>query len=171
MTNSEIMELQSMLKVKSSSSTATNSTQQSSTESINTNNTMMICTNNTSLNSLTDDGLDMNYDPKFITQIPQTVVALRGINFKTGRSAHVARALIHESDILEAREKNQMSADKGKQAKLKIEKAKKLSAMLNFKAFGCKIGEDSLKARLKMAEKKNLENAKIMQKKNERLIK
>ena len=43
--------------------------------------------------------------------------------------------------------------------------------MFNFKSFGCEIGEDSLKARLKMTEKINLENAKIMQKKNERLIK
>ena len=167
MTNSEIMELRSMLEVKSTSSTATTNSTQQSTES-----TMMIRTNNTSLSSLTDDGLDMNYDPKFIARIPQTVVTLKDkLNFKTGRSAHVARALIHESDILEARERNQMSANKGKEAKAKIEKAKKLSAMLNFKAFGCKIGEDSLKARLKMAEKKNLEVSKIMQKKNERLIK
>ncbi len=37
--------------------------------------------------------------------------------------------------------------------------------MLNFKVFGCKIGEDSLKARLAMAEKKENEKARIMQKK------
>ena len=131
MTNtSEIMELQSMLKVKSSySSTATmNSTQQLSTESINRNstNTMIICTNNTSLSSLTDDGLDMNYDPKFITQIPITIVTLKDkLNFKRGRSAHVARALIYESDILKVRKMNHMSTNKGKEAKAKIEKAKK----------------------------------------------
>ena len=168
MTDSEIMELWSILKDDSISQTA-NSTQQSSTESINDNssNSMIIHTNNTSLSDLTDDGLEMSYNPKFIKRVPKTVVALKDkLNFKTGRSAHVARALIHESDILEAREKNQMSAIKGKEAKAKIEKAKKLSAMLNFKAFGCKIGEDSLKARLKMAEKKNVEIAKIMHKKN-----
>ena len=56
----------------------------------------------------------------------------------------------------------------GKQMyKAKIEKAKKLSAMLNFKAFGCKIREDSLKARSKMAEKNNLEIAKVMHKKKD----
>ncbi len=41
--------------------------------------------------------------------------------------------------------------------------------MLNFKAVGCKMGEDSLTAQLKVAEK--FEDAKIMQKKNDRLIK
>ena len=38
--------------------------------------------------------------------------------------------------------------------------------MLNFKSFGCKIGEDSLQARLKMAAKKSHEAAKIMEKRN-----
>ena len=97
----------------------------------------------------------MNYDPQFIRRIPSTVVALKDkLNFKTGRSAHVARALLHESDILEARERNQKSARQGKEAKEKLDKAKKLTTMLNFKSFGCKIGEDSLDARLKMSEKK-----------------
>ena len=173
MTDSEIMELWSMLKDDSTSQTA-NSKQQSSTESINDNNSnsMMIHTNITSLSDLTDDGLEMNYDPQFIKRVPKTVVALKDkLNFKTGRSAHVARALIHESDILEVREKNQMNAMKGKEAKAKIEKAKKLSAMSNFKAFRCKIGEDSLKAGLEMAKKKNMENIKLIEKKNDRILK
>ena len=36
--------------------------------------------------------------------------------------------------------------------------------MLNFKSFGCKIGEDSLKAHLKMAEKKSQEEARVLKK-------
>ena len=142
MTNSEIIKLDTMLKDGNSTIATGSLTQQSSTGSANDVSTMMICTNNIYLSDLTDyDGLGMNYNPTFIRQIPKTVIALKDkLNFQTGRSAHVARALIHESDILEAREKNQMSATKGKEAKAKIEKAKKLSAMLNFKAFGCKIG-------------------------------
>ena len=36
--------------------------------------------------------------------------------------------------------------------------------MLNFKSFGCKIGDYSLKARLKMVERKSHEEALIMMK-------
>ena len=98
----------------------------------------------------------MNYDQNFIIQVPNTVVALNvKLNLKVGKSAHIDRALIHESDILESREKNQTSAQKGKEAKEKLEKAKKLSANLNFENCGCKIEEDSLKAQLKMAQKKS----------------
>ena len=173
MTDSETMELQSMLKTNSTSSLVPKFTQQSSTKSINGSaTTMMISTHATSLSDLTDDGLVMNYDPQFITQIPSTAVALKDkLNFRTGRSAHVARALLHESDIVEARERDQQSAKKGKEAKEKLEKAKKLTAMLNFKSFGCKIGEDSLKARLKMAERKSMEEGKIIQKKKDKLMK
>ena len=86
-------------------------------------------------------------------------------NFTTGRTAHAARTLLnHESDILEVWEKNKMNFGNGKEAKLKLEKAKKLTSMLNFKSFGCKIGEDSLKAHLKMAEKKSQEEARVLKK-------
>ena len=77
MTDSETMELQSILKTNSASSLVPKFTQQSSTESINGSaTTMMISTHATSLSDLTDDGLVMNYDPQFITRIPSTVVAL-----------------------------------------------------------------------------------------------
>ena len=39
--------------------------------------------------------------------------------------------------------------------------------MLNFRSFGYKIGEDSLKARLKMVEKKNQEEARVLKKRND----
>ena len=42
-----------------------------------------------------------------------------------------------------------------KKTKAMLDNHRKLTAMLNFRTFGCKIGEDSLKARLKMAEKKS----------------
>ena len=60
---------------------------------------------------------------------------------------------------------------RGKELKVKLEKAKRLTAMLNFRAFGCKIGEDSLKARMKMAEKKSQDEARIIQKKNDKIMK
>ena len=43
--------------------------------------------------------------------------------------------------------------------------------MLNFKSFGCKIGEDSLEACLKMAEKKRMEDAKMILKNNDKIVK
>ena len=157
MTKSEAIELRSMMKIGSNNG----STQQSSTTSI---------MHSTSLSDLTDD-VKMNYDPHFVRQIPNSVTIFDKLNFRTGRSAQVARALIHESDILEAREKNQKSANRGKELKAKLDKAKKLTAMLNFKSFGCKIGEDSLKARLKMAERKSHEEALIMIKRNNTKLK
>ena len=126
--------------------------------------------NSTSLSDLTDDR-EMNYDPFFLKQIPNTVTVATKLNFKIGRASHVARTLLHESDILHAREENKKSVEAGKKWKEKLEGSKKLSAMLNFKAFGCRIGEDSLKARLAMAEKKENEEARIMQKKNDLMIK
>ena len=126
--------------------------------------------NSTSLSDLTDDQL-MNYDPFYLNKIPNTVTVSTKLNFKTDRAVHVARTLLHESDILHAREHNQTNSEKGKQMKEKLKKAKKLTAMLNFKAFGCKIGEDSLKARLKMAQKKHEAAERIIQKRNDILHK
>ena len=37
---------------------------------------------------------------------------------------------------------------------MKLESAKKLTAMLNFNTIGCQVGEDSLKVRMMIAEKK-----------------
>ena len=39
--------------------------------------------------------------------------------------------------------------------------------MLNFRAFECKIGKDSLKACLQMAEKKSQDEARVIQKKRQ----
>ena len=125
MTKSEAIELRSMMKIGSNNG----STQQSSTTSI---------MHSTSLSDLTDD-VEMNFYPHFIRQIQNSVTISDNLNFRTGRSAQVARALIHKSDILEAREKNQMSLNRGKELKAKLDKAKKLTAMLNFKSFGCKM--------------------------------
>ena len=75
--------------------------------------------------------------------------------------------MLHESDIIHTREENRKNAEKGKKWKEKLDKSKKLSAMLNFKAFVCKIGEDSLEACLVMAERKENEETRIIQKKND----
>ena len=162
-TTSESIELHSMMKNKSSTTTTVCShTQQSSfTPGISIINTA-------SLSELTDDQ-EMNYDPFYIQRgVPNTVVTVSSkLNFTTGRAAHVACTLLHESDILEVRERNKTNAEKGKEIKNKLEKAKKLTAMLNFKSFGCKIGEDSLQARLKMAEKKSQEEARVLKKRND----
>ena len=161
MTMSESIELQSMIKTKSSIATICSHTQQSSS----TPGISLI--KSTSLSELTDDQ-EMNYNPYYMQRIPQTVVTISSkLNFTTGRAAHVARTLLHESDIFEARQKDKTNVQKGKETKSKLEKAKKLTAMLNFKSFGCKIGEDSLKARLKMAEKKSQEEARVLQKRND----
>ena len=148
MTMSESIELQSMIKSNASlSKTICSITQQSSSTP------ELSMMKSTSLSELTDDQ-EMNYNPFYMQRVPHTVTVASKLNFKTGRAAHVARTLLHESDILEAREQNKTNVEKGKEAKIKLERAKKLTAMLNFRSFGCKIGEDSLKARLKMAEKK-----------------
>ena len=126
--------------------------------------------NSTSLSDLTDD-VEMNYDPFYLNQIINTVTVSTKLNFKTGRAAHVARTLLHESNLLQAREENKRKAKQGKEIREKLEKVKKLTAMLNFKTFGCKIGEDSLRVRLKMKQKKNEEEARIIQKKNDLFLK
>ena len=154
-----------MMKVQPAKSSADTLTQQSS--SVAAPNTSMI--NSTSMSDLTDD-FEMKYDPTYIKRVPNTVTISSKLNFTTGRAAHVARALLHGSDILEARE-NAKNANKGKEIKKKLEHAKKLVAMLNFRAFGCKIGEDSLKAQLQMAEKKTQEEQRISEKKNSKLMK
>ena len=83
-----------------------------------------------------------------MNRVPNTVTVLTKLNFKTGRAAHVAWTLLHESDILEAREENAKSTKKGKEVKALLDNHRELTAMLNFRAFGCRIGEDSLQARL-----------------------
>ena len=109
--------------------------------------------NSTSLSDLTDD-VEINYDTFFLKQILNIVTISSKLNNKKGRAAHVARMLLHKSDLLLARKENKRKAKQGKEIREKLEKAKKLTAMLNFKTSGCKIGEDSLRVRLKMKQKK-----------------
>ena len=161
-TKSEKLELYSMMKVQPATKKSTDTLTQQSSITPAEASTMI---NSTSLSDLTDE-FEMNYDPYFMKRVPDTVTISSKLNFKAGRAAHVARTLLHESDILEAREENAKNARKGKEIKMKLEKAKKLTAMLNFKAFGCKIGENSLKARMRMAEKKSQDEARIIQKKS-----
>jgi len=111
----------------------------------------------------------MNYDPKYLTKVlPNSVCTVNrnDLNFTVGRSAEIARRLLHESDLCEAREANQKLAKQGKIARQKLETAKKLTAMLNFNNIGCKVGEDSLKIRLEMAKKKKDIDDAIQQKKD-----
>ena len=118
-----------MFKVQPTNASVGTVTQQSSTaHSVPSSNIMT----STSMSDLTDD-LEMNYDPLFMKRVPSTVTVSTKLNFKSGRAAHVARTLLHESDILEAREENAKSARQGKAIKMKLENAKKLTAMLNFK--------------------------------------
>jgi len=100
---------------------------------------------------------EMKYDPRYLSKVlPNSVMTMNNIdlNFSVGRSADIARRLLHDSDLREAREANQKLANKGKQARNKLDAAKKLTAMLNFNNIGCRVGEDSLKLRLDMARKK-----------------
>ncbi len=80
-----------MLKIQSDLSFAK---QQSSTPDT----SVMI--NSTSLSDLADD-LDMNYDPSFLKQLPNTVTVSTKLIFKAGRAVHIARTLFHESDIIQ----------------------------------------------------------------------
>ena len=107
----------------------------------------------------------MNYDPYFMNRVPNTVTVSTKLNSKSGRAAHVAQTLLHELDILEAREENIKNTKKGKIDKVMLKKHRKLIVMFNFRAFVCKISEDSLEALTKIAEKKSQDEARIIQKK------
>ena len=62
---------------------------------------------------------------------------------------------MYDADLQKVREvKKKKKADKGKEAKAKLEDAKKFMAMLNFNTIGCRVGEDSLKVRMKIAQKR-----------------
>ena len=69
------------------------------------------------------------------------------MNFRTGRSAFVARTLLHEGDLNKARENRSLKL-KGKEGTKKLEHAKKVTAMPNFRNIGFQIGEDTLQVRL-----------------------
>ena len=76
------------------------------------------------------------------------------MKFSTGRAADIARRLIRDHDIHEAREANKKLARKGKLAsKKKLEDTKKIMVILDFNTIGCHVGEDSLKIRMDMTKK------------------
>ena len=125
------------------------------------------------ISDLTDDNKthtskkNLNYDQQYYSKVISNSVTLNSkLNFSTGRAADVARRLLHDHDIRQAREENRKLADKGKEARDKLLQVKKLSAMLNFNYIGCKVGEDSLKVRLEIARKKKESDEQLQQKKD-----
>ncbi len=122
------------------------------------------------ISDITADTVEMNYNSKYLQKIPNTVtVASKLLNFSSGRSALVAQTLLHEADLLKAREANKEKVRQGKDAQAKLEKAKKLTAMLNFNHISCEVGKDTLELRLKMAEKKRTEEMEVLNRKNKRV--
>ena len=122
------------------------------------------------ISDITADSVEMNYDSKYLQRIPNTVtVASKLLNFESGRSALVAQTLLHEADLLKAREANKLKVRKGKETQEKLDKAKKLTAMLNFNHISCEVGKDSLELRLKMAEKKKAEEMEVMNRRNKKV--
>jgi len=149
MTDLETVEYASMLKSPSDQSTISDLTDEDTGTKLSKN-------------------IPLNFDQKYLTKvITNSVSCGTNLNFSTGRAADVARRLIHDHDIREAREANQKLASKGKEAKQKLESAKKLTAMLNFNTIGCQVGEDSLKIRLEMAKKKKQSDERVQKKKDE----
>lgn len=122
------------------------------------------------ISTLTNDpAIDMNYKSIYLKKkVPDTVTIASKLNFSTGRSAAVIQSLLHDADLQKVRQINKTKADKGKDAKSKLESAKKLTAMLNFNTIGCKVGEDSLKVRMKIAQRKKDEEKQVQQNKDKK---
>ena len=130
----------------------------------------------TSISDITDENTTsgdrkhapvLNFEQKYLTKVISNSVTLNfKLNFTSGRAADVARRLLHDHDIRQAREANRMLAQKGKEARDKLLQTKKLSAMINFNHIGCKVGVDSLKVRLEMARKKKENDEQVQEKKN-----
>jgi len=122
------------------------------------------------ISTLTNNpAIDMNYEAKYLNKkVPETVTIASKLNFSTRRSAAVIQSLLHDADLQKVREVNKINAEKGKDAKLKLESAKKLTAMLNFNTIGCQVGEDSLKVQMKIAEKKRDEEKQVQQNKDKK---
>ena len=109
------------------------------------------------VSTLTNDpAIEINYSTKYLESkmVPNTVTIASKLNYSTGRSAAVIETLLHDADLRKIREINKRKADKGKAAQEKLDAAKKLTAMLNFNTIGCRVGDDSLKVRMKIAQKK-----------------
>ena len=125
------------------------------------------------ISTLTNDGgIEMNYNSKYIQRnsVPNTVTIGSRLNYSSGRSAAVIETLLHDVDLQKVRERNKEKADKGKATKEKLDNAKKLTAMLNFNTIGCRVGEDSLKVRMKIAQKKKEEEDQVQQKKDKIMV-
>ena len=149
MTDSEHFEYQSMLKMNSNDTPMNNILSEASMKTL--------ISDLTDANSgvLDRKHIEPNYDPRYLTKvILDSVTISKQLNFSTGRAADIARRLIHDHGIHEAREANKNLTKKGKLARKKLDDAKKLTAVLNFNTIGCQIGEDSLKLRMDMARKK-----------------
>ena len=124
------------------------------------------------ISTLTNDpAIEINYNSKYLQRnvVPSTVTIASKLNFSTGRSAAVIESLLHDADLQKVREVNKKKADKGKDAKVKLEDAKKLTAMLNFNTIGCRVGDDSLKVRMKIAQKKKEEANHAQQKRDQKM--
>ena len=122
------------------------------------------------ISTLTNDpAIDMNYKSIYLKKkVPDTVTIASKLNFSTGRLAAVIQSLLHDADLQKVRQINKTKGDKGKDAKSKLESAKKLTAMLNFNTIGCKVGEDSLKVRMKIAQRKKDEEKQVQQNKDKK---
>ena len=70
---------------------------------------------------------EMNYDSKYLQKIPNTVTVSSKLNFSVGRSADIAQTLLHESDLLKAREANRKKVQPGKEAEKKLKRSSKMS--------------------------------------------
>ena len=121
------------------------------------------------ISTLTNDpAIEINYNTKYLHRkvVPNTVTISSKLNYSTGRSAAVIESLLHDVDLQKVREVNKLKAQKGKATKEKLENAKKLTAMLNFNTIGCRVGDDSLKVRLKIVQKKKEEENQVQRKKD-----
>ena len=112
MTNSEHHEYQSMMKLNSNDTPI--------------NKSQSVPSMKTSISDLTDESglnkhrktVEPNYDPQYLTKvISDSVTISTKLNFSTGRAADIARRLIHDHDIREAREVNKKLLEKGKLAR------------------------------------------------------
>ena len=63
------------------------------------------------ISTLTDDaGMYMNYQPKYLKTVPDTVTIGSKLNFATRRSAAVIETLLHDADLQKVREVNKTKA-------------------------------------------------------------
>ena len=73
--------------------------------------------------------------PGYVTKVlPNSMCTTVGadLNFSVGRSADIARRLIHESDLREAREVNQKTSKKWKRSTTKVRKCKETNSNVKF---------------------------------------